>query len=268
MATRGSIVGPSGDNSDIAAKDGSLSDADLIAELRAAVGARDAFIAIAAHELRNPMTPMLAQVDLMRRQLALGRASLETVDAGLERLQWMTAQFVKRTTTLLDVSRVTTGKLKLQPETVRLAQLIRQIAASYAPVAARSKSSVNVQAPSTIELQADPLAVEQVIDNLISNALKYGAGRPIDVTARTDSDTAVIEVRDRGPGIPEAERDRIFERFERAIGTEDRAGGFGLGLWIVVQLVEAMGGTVQVESMIGEGSTFSVRMPVILGSEA
>jgi two-component system OmpR family sensor kinase len=251
-----------GDESEKAPVAGSQSDADLLAELRDAVRARDAFIAIAAHELRNPMTPIVAQVDLMRRQLSMGRFSLDTFDAGLERLEWMTGQFVKRATTLLDVSRVTTGKLKLQLRSVRLAPLVRQIAASYAPIAARSKSSVNVEVATTIELYADQLAIEQIIDNLISNALKYGAGKPIDVTAAADGKTAVLQVVDHGPGIPEAERTRIFERFERAVGAEDRAGGFGVGLWIVVQLAEAMGGTVTVESVIDEGSTFTVRLPL------
>lgn len=244
-----------------AASDGRSVDAALIAELREAVWARDAFIAIAAHELRNPLTPIVAQVDLMRRQLSMGRASLDTIDAGLERLAWMTDQFVKRATTLLDVSRVTTGKLSLRPKLLAVTPLLRQIAASYAPLAAISRSTISIEASNTIELYADPLAVEQVVDNLISNALKYGAGHPIVLSVSIEDDQTILRVRDHGPGIPEDERARIFERFERAIGAEDRAGGFGVGLWIVVQLVEAMSGSVVVESSAGEGSTFIVRLP-------
>ncbi len=99
------------------------------------------------------------------------------------------------------------------------------------------------------------------MDNLISNAIKYGARSPIEVVASADDDEVRIEVRDRGPGIPPSDRDRIFGRFERAVGTGERRSGFGVGLWIVGQLVEAMAGTIAVDDVAGGGTSFRLVLP-------
>lgn len=107
----------------------------------------------------------------------------------------------------------------------------------------------------------DRLAVEQVIDNLLSNAVKYGAGAAIDVTLANHDDMITLSVRDHGPGIAPEDRTRIFERFEHAVG-QRRHGGFGIGLWLARQLVEAMGGSLDVESRPGGGPTFVVRLPL------
>lgn len=233
-----------------------------VAELTEAVKARDAFIAIAAHELRNPMTPIRAQLDLLLRLLRSGRSSPERIEAGLDRVNWLVEQYIKRATTLLDISRVTSGKLTLEPTSVHLATLVRETVNGLSPLALHAGSVISVDVSDAITGAWDQLAVEQIVDNLVSNAIKYGAGKPIDVAAEADEDRVTIRVRDRGIGISDLDRARIFERFERAVGRGEHGGGFGVGLWIVRQLVEAMGGEIAVDNNNGEGTTFSVTLPI------
>ena len=107
----------------------------------------------------------------------------------------------------------------------------------------------------------DRLRIEQVINNLVANALKYGGESPVEISLHQDHDTAVLEVVDRGIGIDEAHQQKIFQRFERAVAARD-FGGLGLGLWITRQIIDASGGNIEVESAPGEGSTFTVRLPL------
>lgn len=234
---------------------------ELIEELRAAVAARDAFIATAAHELRNPMTPIAGQVSLLLRLVRGGNAAPERIAAGLERVEWLIDRYVKRATTLLDVSRITTGKLQLEQKPVHVATIVREVANALAPIAEHARSPITVSVSDAAVGELDRLAVEQIVDNLLANALKYGAGKPIDVSAERAGESIAIRVRDRGIGISDADRARIFERFERAVGAAANSPGFGVGLWIVRQLAEAMGGEISVESTPGEGATFTVTLP-------
>ena len=108
----------------------------------------------------------------------------------------------------------------------------------------------------------DRLAVEQILDNLLSNAIKYGAGKPVMVAVLPRADQIVLRVTDNGPGISPEDQARIFERFERVIHQSEQAVGFGIGLWVVRQLAEAMDGKVEVASMPGQGATFTVSLPL------
>jgi two-component system, OmpR family, sensor kinase len=231
------------------------------AELAAAVAARDTFIAVAAHELRNPMTPMIGQIDLLLNGLRAGRYSPEQVEQRLERVRFVMNQYLKRAATLLDVSRITTGKLRLEPSPFDLAELVREIVETFTAAARHASTLIGIDAPASLPGTWDRLAMEQIIDNLVSNAIKYGARRPVEICAEERGDKVCIRVRDHGPGISMDDRARIFGRFERAVGSGERRSGFGVGLWVVGQLVDAMGGTIRVDDAQGGGSVFSVTLP-------
>jgi two-component system, OmpR family, sensor kinase len=231
------------------------------AELEAAVAARDTFIAVAAHELRNPMTPMIGQIDLLLNGLRVGRYPPQQIEQRLQRVQQVMNQYLKRAATLLDVSRITTGKLKLEPVPFDLSVLVREIVETFNAAARHAGTSIGIDTPASLAGKWDQLAMEQIIDNLVSNAIKYGARRPIEVCVEERGDKVCIQIRDHGPGISVNDRSRIFGRFERAVGSDERRSGFGIGLWVVGQLVDAMGGTIKVDDAEGGGSVFIVTLP-------
>ena len=232
-----------------------------VAALTLAVEARDTFIAVAAHELRNPMTPIIGQIDLMLSMIQSGRCPPEQVEQRLLRLQYVVRHYMRRAGILLDVSRINGGKLCLEVESSDLAMLLRDTAGAYADAARRAGIPITVTASDQIMGAWDRLAVEQIVDNLLSNAMKYGCGKPIEVSAGAHGDQVYIQVRDYGGGVPARERERIFSCFERAVGRGERRSGFGVGLWVVGQLAEAMGGSVMVEDAPGGGALFTVTLP-------
>ncbi len=233
-----------------------------IAELAEAVAARDTFIAVAAHELRNPMTPIIGQIDLLLSAVRTGRCPPEQVEQRLVRIQHTMHRYVKRAAILLDVSRITSGRLKLEPETFDLAALVRDVADEFAEAARHAGVAVTVTAPESLPVCLDRLATEQITDNLVSNALKYGARTPVEVSAAAHGEQLRIRVRDGGAGIPASDRARVFECFERAVGQNERHSGFGVGLWVVRQLIQAMDGMVTIEDAPGRGALFTVTLPL------
>jgi signal transduction histidine kinase len=237
--------------------------ARLVAELTQAVRARDAFIAIAAHELRNPMTPLLGYVEhilsVARRPESKCPA---TIIVALERLANQIAGYVKRATTLLDVSRITAGKLRAELSVVDLSAVILQAVRRHRAGAERSGCRLEASIEGEVSGMLDELAVEQIVDNLLSNAVKYGTGEPIEVSLVSNGTEARLTVRDYGIGISEGDQARIFGAFERAV-TRREEGGFGIGLWVVRHLVDAMHGEIHVTSSPAEGSTFTVILPLL-----
>lgn len=235
------------------------------ARLLEAIASRDAFLAIAAHELRNPMTAIVGRVSYLRRLAARRDVSPEKIDNSFELLEWLISRYVQRATTLLDVSRVNTGNFNLNPDLFDVCTLIREVGDSVRPLAEHAGSVLVFELPDNgVTLHTDRLALEQILDNLLSNAIKYGGATPILIRATADdvSNTLAISVRDNGPGIAVADQARIFDRFERAVRPGERAAGFGVGLWIVRQLTQALGGTINVQSEPGAGSTFTIMMPL------
>jgi two-component system OmpR family sensor kinase len=235
----------------------------LVAELTQAVQARDAFIAIAAHELRNPMTPMLGYVEHI---LSVGRRRESRCPAAiivaLERLANQMGEYVKRATTLLDISRITAGKLRIELSVVDLSATMRQAVHRHRAGAERSGCRLEPSIEGEVSGLLDALAIEQIADNLLSNAVKYGAGQPIEVSLMRHGAEARLIVRDYGIGISEEDQARIFCAFERAV-TRREEGGFGIGLWVVRHLVDAMHGEIHVTSCRAEGSTFTVTLPLL-----
>jgi two-component system OmpR family sensor kinase len=232
--------------------------ARLAAELTQAVHARDAFIAMAADELRNPMTPILGYVEHI---VSVGRRPEsecpEAIIVMLERLAGLIGEYIKRATTLLDISRITAGKLRAELSVVDLSGMMRQAVHRHRAGAERSGCRLESSIEGEVSGLLDKLAVEQIADNLLSNAVKYGAGEPIGVSLVRNGTAARLTVQDHGIGISQADQARIFGAFERAVTRRDH-GGFGVGLWVTRQLVDAMGGEVQVTSRPAEGSTSSI----------
>jgi two-component system OmpR family sensor kinase len=231
----------------------------LIEELRAAVAARDEFIAVAAHELRNPMTPIVGQVQLLLSRARREQVS-ETLISGLEMLETAVDHYVRRATTLLEITRLNAEKIHLQPTVFDLCQLVHECVRKYEQMAARAGSQLHCPADQPVRGTWDRLATEQVLDNLVSNAIRYGDGKPVKVDLSADEQRVVLRVVDHGIGIAASERTKIFERFERG-SAAPRTGGFGIGLWLSNKLVQAQGGALQVESELGQGSTFIVSLP-------
>jgi signal transduction histidine kinase len=140
--------------------------------------------------------------------------------------------------------------------------VVREICASHEPEAQFAGTVISLSLPQSLRGEWDRLAIEQVVANLVSNAIKYGQGSPIDISLHEVHGKAMLAVRDRGPGIAEQDQQRIFERFQQALGTPGKRSGFGIGLWLVRSLVEAHGGSVAVHSRPGEGATFTVSLPL------
>jgi signal transduction histidine kinase len=233
-----------------------------IAELEEELQARDDFLAIAAHELRNPMTPIGAQVELLLSKIPEetdGR--LTGLLQGLQRLERLVNAYLRRAAVLLEVSRISSGNLRLHIVEVSLSSLVRQVVTNMIPLAERAGCLVRLTVQEGVIGRCDEMAMEQVLENLLSNAVRYGPGKPIEVVFASDGHVTRFSVRDEGIGISERDQAEIFERFHTLPRTKPN-GGFGVGLWVTRRLVSAMQGEITVSSNPGVGSTFTVKLPL------
>jgi PAS domain S-box-containing protein len=224
-----------------------------------AVRARDDFVATAGHELKTPLAALLIQIQSMQRSMRAGRPV--DVAERLDKLARSGSRLAKLVDQLLDVSRITSGRLHLEPESFELGALLREVVTRFSDESTRAGCSVYVVGDAEVIGCWDRLRIDQVITNLLSNAIKYGRGKPIVIELGLDGESAIVRVVDEGIGIEPEYRDRIFSRFERAVSARDYCG-FGLGLWISRRIVEASGGTIDVVSEPGRGSSFTFRLPV------
>jgi PAS domain S-box-containing protein len=233
-------------------------------KLRRAIKDRDDFLAIASHELRTPLTALSLQLESAlrtvqtnpERGLATGRL-LRNAQAAVAQSQRLGALIEE----LLDVSRLAAGRIHLARAEVDLAALVHDLASRFEEPARAADAPINVEAPEPVRGTWDASRVSAIATNLLGNAVKYGAGSPIDVRVARAGDAAILIVQDRGIGIAEADQARIFERFERAVSTR-HYGGFGLGLWIAREMARAHGGSIGVASTPGKGATFTVSLPL------
>jgi protein-histidine pros-kinase len=224
-----------------------------------AVRTRDDFVAVAGHELRTPLAAMLLQIQVLRRTVQGGPPA--DLAARVDKIARSGARLERLVEQVLDVSRITAGRLHLERAPCDLAEIARGVADRFADAGAQAHCEVSVRADGHVEGVWDRFRIEAVIGNLLSNALKFGPGRPIEILVTHDDGQAVVRVSDHGIGIDRAELPNLFRRFERALAARDY-GGLGLGLWICRTVVEASGGTIEVESELQHGSTFTVRLPL------
>jgi PAS domain S-box-containing protein len=236
----------------------------LYEEARDAVKARDSFLSVAGHEIRTPLSALnLIVYQLSRQVRALGNEKVIDLAARCEK---QVSRLIRLADELLDVSRMSSARLHLSPEEMDLAQLARDVLERLEDSARRADCTLELRAPRPVTGFWDRLRLDQALSNLLTNAMKFGAGEPIAVEVSEDGEAAVLSVTDRGIGIHESEQRRIFERFQRAT-TAGTYPGMGLGLWITREIVEAHGGKISVDSRPGAGATFRLRLPRRIGGE-
>jgi signal transduction histidine kinase len=239
-----------------------VDNARLYREAQAGIRVREEFLSIAGHELKTPLTALKLNLQSLERAARKRPPpTLTEVSHRITRMTWQMARLERLMNELLDVSRVTAGRLSLAPERMDLRELVREVLERARDDVAEAGSPIHLHAPEPVIGSWDLTRLDQVVTNLLSNAIKYGLGRPIDVTLESDTALARLTVRDQGIGIAPDHRERIFGRFERAV-SDRHYGGFGLGLWIVRQIVEASGGTVRFESEPDRGTLFVVELPL------
>jgi signal transduction histidine kinase len=239
-----------------------VENARLYHEAQEAVRARDEFLSIASHELRTPLTPLQLHLQSLKRTLTTASPeglSLERLANKVEVAERQEKRLSRLVAELLEISRIRLGKLELQPEEVNLPAVVSDVIARYRVELAQAGCTVNVNAPEALTGVWDRTRLEQVVTNLVTNAARYGHGKPIDITVAADARSVRLVVRDHGIGIAPEDQRRIFERFERAASRN--FGGLGLGLYIARQIVEAHGGSIHVSSELGVGSSFTVELP-------
>jgi two-component system OmpR family sensor kinase len=232
------------------------------AELEREVQARDELLSVIGHELRNPISPLFMHVKALLlevRSADNGKVDAQWLVRRLERFERPMQRFLSVLDRILDLSRLSAGQVELQLERIDITEVVREIVGRYAHEAAASGCELRVTQPGSVFGTWDRLRVEQIVSNLVSNAIRYGANAPVDVKVTANDTLATIEVRDRGVGIAPEDHARIFERFERA--RRRGQGGFGVGLWVVKSLCDALDGEVSVDSALGQGATFRVSLP-------
>jgi len=228
----------------------------LRVELQEALRLRETFLSVAAHELKTPLTSIVLQLSMLGNDVGeMGRSRIKTIDRQLARLSVLIND-------LLDVSRMSHHQMRLEIESLDLAQVAQTAVENFRPIAERTGSTLSFSADGPVVGEWDRLRLEQVLGNLLSNAIKYGMGKPIEVAVDTDSEgRGRLCVRDHGIGIATENLQRIFKRFERAV-SERYYGGVGLGLYIARQIAEALDGTLNVTSALGQGATFTLVLPM------
>ncbi len=230
------------------------------AELERAVRMRDDFMSIVSHELRTPLNTLFLQAQLRQKVIPSGQ-----IDA--ERLQRLAASderqirnMIRLIDDMLDVSRLRTGRLAIVATPGDLAVITRRAVDALSEQAVAAGCPVTVSDASMLPVVCDEFRIEQVLTNLLTNAFRYGRCAPVHVQLEARGNQVCATVRDRGPGIPPGDQQRIFAQFERGAGVSD-VPGLGLGLFISRQIAQSHEGTLDVESTPGHGAAFRLCLP-------
>jgi signal transduction histidine kinase len=235
---------------------------DAKAQLQRAVSMRDDFMSMIAHELRNPLNSVYLQAQLRRKMLSASKppdshAMLKMVERDERQIRSM----VRLLDDMLDVSRARTGRLSMAPSPFDLASSVTAVVEAFQDQASAAGVVLTIAAPDSLPIDGDEFRIEQVVTNLLTNALRYGGGKPVAVTVAASGNEALVSVRDQGRGIAEEDQERIFEQFERTDGAAD-VPGLGLGLYIARQIAQAHQGRLEVRSRAGEGAEFILSLPL------
>jgi len=250
---RGSLVGWLGTYSDFDDRKRAHEEAEN------AVRARDEFLSAASHELRTPLTSLNMQLQTLLRKLG-DQDVYAAIRPKVESSERQARRLTRLIDALLDVSRISSDRLDLQLEALDVSALVEEVVQRQRDDLARAGCTVSMNANGALTGYWDRLRVDQVVTNLLTNAAKYGSGKPVEVRVEGDDRLARIRVADHGVGIAPEDQARIFDQFERSSAHREY-GGVGLGLWIARKIVEAMGGAIRVQSTPGEGATFTVELP-------
>lgn len=232
-------------------------------ELEYALKMRDDFMSLVGHELRTPLNTLHIETQLRQLQLKKGDMSAFTADkleAMIARDDRQIQSMIRLISDLNDVSRIQNGKLSIRTAETNLSELIQQIVKNLSWQADNAGVTFTLNIQNDVTGMWDELRIEQIIINLLTNALRYGNNKPVEITLQSTLTDVTFSVRDHGNGIPISAQKRIFEKFERA-ETKRVNDGLGMGLYIARQLAEAHHGTLNVKSAVGEGATFTLTLP-------
>jgi signal transduction histidine kinase/ActR/RegA family two-component response regulator len=240
-----------------------IENARLYEQARQAIYVRDEFLSIASHELKTPLTAAQLQIDMVQKMI--DGITPGSVDPRLQRRVARASHSLERLAllveSLLDVSRISSQKVQLEVARFDLAAAVRDVVERVREQARHAGSELVLSAAEPLFGCWDRRRLEQVLVSLLANAIKYGPGKPIEVEVARGLECAILRVIDHGIGVPPADLERIFERFERAVSSRNY-GGLGLGLYITRQIVEAHGGIVTARATPGGGATFQVELPL------
>jgi signal transduction histidine kinase len=233
-------------------------------ELQRSLRMRDDFMSLVAHELRTPLNTLYLESQMRIFQLQRGNVEAlgpDQLPAMIARDQRQIQSMIRLIDDMLDVSRIRSGSLSIRPADIELMGLLKGVVADLALQASGSGSTITLHPHPPVHGCWDEFRIEQVIINLLTNALRYGAGQPVDIVVEAGGAQVRTDVIDAGMGIPEADQQRIFEPFERGSGSGE-VKGLGLGLAISRQLAAAHGGRLEVSSDGRNGSVFSLVLPL------
>lgn len=229
-----------------------------------AVAARDEFLLVAAHELKTPLTSLMLQAHMVKKyfdQIPQKTPVDEKVLINFSALQIQLNRLSMLINKVLDISRISEGKLKLELSKVDLSALVHESAGFLQEELIKAECQLKISADVPITGFWDRTRIQQVITNLLTNAIKYGSRKPIAIKLITENEMAILTVEDHGIGIAKEDQEKLFEKFKRLVSSDSYAG-MGLGLYITRQIIEAHGSSMKVESEVGQGSTFIVMLPL------
>lgn len=236
-----------------------------IERLREALARRDDFLALTAHELRNPMHALSLQVSAAR--MAAQAAGATEVALQLARTQQTLSRYIARATSLLDLIRLGAHDYPLNPQPLDLSELLGRIAESLRAESRYHGAAMRMELPAICAAHTDPAALEHIVGNLLSNAFKHSCGTEVHLRLQPQPpDHALITVADNGRGVCTQDRERIFGKFER--GNAKSTTGTGLGLWLSQQLAESLGGELRLDEQHHPGAAFMLRIPLTLNPSA